>query len=476
MSKPRLLIPMSIQFSVRYILRTGLLDRIREVAEPVILLGWRDDELKNELETDGIEVHSLIEARFSPAYDRVRSWMNLFHKKRLNTPSEPIWERRADLSRTLYGRLRRRARSRTIHILSSITGGEAGLRRREQKLFETETNGLEIQRQVDRLRPDAAFSLTPSLPSEEVALRACERRGIPMCASILSFDNVTTRGWVSVGFDQYLVWNRYNAAEVLRAYPEVSPSQISIVGAPQFDFYWDPAFRWDEAEWRQQMGLPAERPVILFGGGYFACAPHEPQFLQQLDEAIDRNEIPRETVILFRNHPVDPIERWRPVLDRATHVVVDNPWPTGRITGHANVRRQDVQKLASCLLYSCVHVNVASTMTLDGAIFDRPQIGPAYDDTPERTYDRTARELYLQEHYLPITHSGGLEIAYSRAELIHAVRSAMDDPGRLADGRKRLVREMCTYDDGRATERVAQAMRSFLEPATSARDVVAKSA
>jgi CDP-glycerol glycerophosphotransferase (TagB/SpsB family) len=140
------------------------------------------------------------------------------------------------------------------------------------------------------------------------------------------------------------------------------------------------------------------------------------------------------------------------------------------------VRRQDVQKLASCLLYSCVHVNVASTMTLDGAIFDRPQIGPAYDDTPERTYDRTARELYLQEHYLPITHSGGLEIAYSRAELIHAVRSAMDDPGRLADGRKRLVREMCTYDDGRATERVAQAMRSFLEPATSARDVVAKSA
>jgi hypothetical protein len=36
MTKPRLLIPMSIQFSVRYILRSGLLDRLREIADPIV--------------------------------------------------------------------------------------------------------------------------------------------------------------------------------------------------------------------------------------------------------------------------------------------------------------------------------------------------------------------------------------------------------------------------------------------------------
>ena len=46
MTKPRLLIPMSIQFSVRYILRSGLLDRLREIADPIVLLGWRDDDLE----------------------------------------------------------------------------------------------------------------------------------------------------------------------------------------------------------------------------------------------------------------------------------------------------------------------------------------------------------------------------------------------------------------------------------------------
>src|ERR1700722_17898794 len=110
MARPRLLIPISIQFSVRYILRTGLLDRLREVAEPVILLGWRDAELESELKAAGVEVHSMIERRMGKGYDRVRSWMNLLQKKRLATSSEGQWERRADLERSIYGRIRRRAR------------------------------------------------------------------------------------------------------------------------------------------------------------------------------------------------------------------------------------------------------------------------------------------------------------------------------------------------------------------------------
>ena len=77
MTKPRLLIPMSIQFSVRYILRTGLMERIREVAEPVVLLGWNDAELTRELEESGIEVHPLQEMKFSDDYERIRSWINV---------------------------------------------------------------------------------------------------------------------------------------------------------------------------------------------------------------------------------------------------------------------------------------------------------------------------------------------------------------------------------------------------------------
>jgi len=41
---------MSIQFSVRYLLRTGMLERVSDFATPVVLLGWQDDGLRRELE------------------------------------------------------------------------------------------------------------------------------------------------------------------------------------------------------------------------------------------------------------------------------------------------------------------------------------------------------------------------------------------------------------------------------------------
>ena len=136
----------------------------------------------------------------------------------------------------------------------------------------------------------------------------------------------------------------------------------------------------------------------------------------------------------------------------------------------------DIQKLASCLFHSRVHVNVASTMAIDGSIFDRPQIGPAYDDSPSRKYDLTCKELYLHEHFLPITRSGGIEVVHSRAELIRAVRSGLENPGRLKEARKKLVREVCTYDDGRAAERVAREVRSFLEQMVPAGNAMARTA
>ncbi len=73
MSKPRLLIPMSLQFSVRYLLRSGLLSQISDFAQPVILLGWADESLEGELRQAGCEVHSLNKAKWGAQYEEARA-------------------------------------------------------------------------------------------------------------------------------------------------------------------------------------------------------------------------------------------------------------------------------------------------------------------------------------------------------------------------------------------------------------------
>ncbi len=55
-----------------------------------------------------------------------------------------------------------------------------------------------------------------------------------------------------------------------------------------------------------------------------------------------------------------------------------------------------------------------------------------------------------------------MDIVNSREELIAAIRAGFEHPERLAEGRKRIVREICTYDDGRCTERLDRALQAFL--------------
>lgn len=461
MSKPRVVLPMVIQFSVRYAVRTGLLERMSEYAQPIVLLRWPDAELTAELERAGVEVHALPPAEYGVGYSRIKRQLDIWHLKRLQSPSTAIDARR--LKRLAPPTARSRLRDAFYGINLALPGKPAQLLAKAQKALGQHTNIRVFDALLTSLRADAVLSLTPYFQHEQLLLYAAKQRELPLCASIISFDNVTTRGWIPVIFDAYFLWNRYNEAELRRAYPEAADSTVEIVGAPQFDFYWDSSYLWDESRWRQQLGLPPGRPVILFGAGHYLIVPHEPHWLQQLDDAIQSGEIPGRPLILFRRHPNDPLERWLPVLNRASHIVADEPWASGHANpALTNIRRVDIEKLASTLAYSQVHINASSTMTVDGAIFDRPQIGPTYDDRPRRPYDQLTKELYLREHYLPITNSGGLEMVDGRDEMVAAVRSALDKREQFKDGRKHIVREICSYDDGQCTDRLNRCLRSFV--------------
>jgi hypothetical protein len=463
MQRPRILIPLSLQFSVRYILRTGLLRRISDYAQPIVLLAWDDEALTREMEAEGIEVYRLPDSNWTGDYERVRSEINYLHLLRVNTVTTAIDNRRDDLGRTATTRFRRRVRFLVYRMRLGLPGTETRLYRAEHRLLWSDTNIRDFQTIIRKVRPDRVFSITPFLRAEELLLRAASAELFPMSTAILSFDNITTQGRIPVPFQSYFVWNRFNAAELRRAYPEAADAHVTIVGPPQFDFYWDSRYLWEEETWRKRLNIPSACPVVLFGGGYHSIVPHEPQWLELLEHAVESRVLREDTIILFRRHPVDPLGRWLPVLRNSRHIVYDDPWPTGRILGQTNVRRYDIEKLVSTLYHSAVHVNASSTLTIDGAIMDRPQVGPAFDESPDRRYDRISYELYLREHFLPITYSGGLEIVRSSHAMTMAIRSALENPGRLAVERKHLVRELCTFDDGKCTLRLNEALRTFVD-------------
>ena len=460
MSLPRLIIPISQQFSVRYLLRTGLLNRISEYAQPVILLAWSDEALCDELERAGVEVHLLPRAEYARDYMHIQKQLDVYHITQVRSPTTAIDARRRALFNPAP--IRWQLRDALYHAILAFPGYASWTQVVENKRLRSATNLHVFSDLLADLRADAVFTITPFLRNEHLLLRAARDRGLPLAASILSFDNLTTRGWIPITFDLYMVWNAYNQAEVRRVYPNANECPVKIVGAPQMDFYWNPAYVWPEAEWRASLNLPSERPVILFGGGPTIIVQNEPQILCHLDEAISAGRVREKPVILLRPHPHDKLERWSAALERCHHVICDEPWSAPSSNPlFTNVTCCDIEKLASTLKHSAVHINTSSTMTIDGAIFDRPQIGPAYDETSP-SHHQAMKELYEREHFLPILRSGGLSLAHSRDELIRLVNGALESPARWSENRRRMVRSIITFDDGQSTHRLALALQDFI--------------
>ena len=138
------------------------------------------------------------------------------------------------------------------------------------------------------------------------------------------------------------------------------------------------------------------------------------------------------------------------------------PWSVDTtIKGHTNIQLNDIINLCSTLNYSDVHINASSTMTVDGAVYDKPQIGPAFDDIGNKKFDYNNKAIYKRKHFQPITNSGGLTLATSKKELVESINDAFDRPDRLSKQRKKLIKEICYFNDGKSADRFIKKIKSI---------------
>lgn len=451
-----ILIPFTIQFTVRYVLRTRVLEELVKNYNIIVVLFWEDSELKIELEQMGCQVINVEIQAYSKKFNFLSKILELNYKKKVASPSIAIDKKRNDL---LFGR--KSLKLKVVELLYSTLLILPFFKKIIDIQFENEVqfdNSFQLYKTLlKKNKVDVVWSITGFIKHEFLLLHAAKTLKLKLLGSILSFDNITTRGWLSIDFNHFFVWNDINQNELLRVQKKITKDCITITGAPQFDFYYKEHFGWEKRFWLNQLKLPNDRLIILFGGGYFTITPGEENWLKEIDEAISAGEIKNNPILLFRIHPNDPINRWEKILKESKNVIFDNPWKSDvNNPGQTNIDNFSICKLVSTLMYSDVHINTSSTLTLDGAVFDKPQIGPAYDSLGRKEYDMVIKDLYEREHYKPITYSGGLQLAYSRNELISLINEALVFPNKYARQRKEMIETLITYSDGMASFRLLE--------------------
>jgi hypothetical protein len=319
-----------------------------------------------------------------------------------------------------------------------------------------------FQDRLRELRPSLVFCTKQTSLATIAPVLAARSLGIPTATFIFSWDNLTTKGHIAAPFDHFLVWGDRMREELLRYYPNVAPSNVHVVGSPQFDFYARRDLLLPREEFLRSVGADPARPVICYSGGDAGTCPEDPDHVRILLELARAGGILGNPQVLLRPMPVDDGRRYDAVRRAYPELILVPPAWVHDDSGHwaaAMPLPADARLLLNLVRHASVNVNVASTMTLDFAINDKPVVNIAFDVGSPPPLGRPLWHLYYEfDHYRPVVELGAARVARSPGELAEHVNAYLADPSLDHDARRRLVRMQLEGSHGQSAERVADVL------------------
>lgn len=273
------------------------------------------------------------------------------------------------------------------------------------------------------------------------------RHGLPMVGHVASWDHTVGKGVVTPHLQRYIVQNDVMRTDLVR-YHGIGPDRIVVTGWPQTDVFHRKRRREQYETVLRELDLDPTRPVVLVMGNTPTNAPFEQQFVERLVHWWEETGAPDRFSLLFRPHPRD--RQWRERFAAALfrdRVAVQEPSFT------------DLETLAALLQHGDAVVSNAGTILLDALVNDRPAVCVLYDEgaPPGESW---AIKNVSGEHYRQLMASDAFYRAERFEDVVAGIERALSHPEELAPERARAAREVVGEVDGRAGERVADALVS----------------
>ncbi|MEO7986319.1 MAG: hypothetical protein ABI766_07280 [Gemmatimonadales bacterium] len=356
-----------------------------------------------------------------------------------------------------------------LRALNRVVGRWRSVRDLWMSLESTMVSGRELEPVLQANRPALLVTGTPGTEHLDALLLRCARRlGIPSLCVVLSWDNLTSKGYMAARPDRLVVWNERMRQEAIELH-DYAPEDVEVAGVAHFDIYQRPTELLDRSTVCRRLGLDPGRPYVVFGTVSPFLYPHNHDLAEMLAEATAEGKIGRHTQLVVRLHPQavgggrfgDTCAAYENLEERYPGtVVLDVPKVTTSGLQWA-LPSDEMTWLASLLRHAGVCVNVASTLAIDAALTETPVVGVGFDGRERPAYERSIRRAYDYTHYRPIVESGGAPVAETFEALLAQINAYLADPSRDAAGRRRIAEEQAWRLDGQAGRRVAAAIARY---------------
>jgi hypothetical protein len=285
---------------------------------------------------------------------------------------------------------------------------------------------------LDDFRPDVV-AVTPLLyfRSDQVDLvRAARVRSLPVVYASGSWDHLTTKGLLHEAPDLALVWNDSQIEELVTLHG-FDRARCRATGAQAFDHWFERRPAMDRAAFCAQVGLPSDRPFLLYlCSSVFIAGDERPAVREWMAALRSASDPIRSAAVLIRPHPQNASQWQQEKFENNLTAV----WPKEGANPVGEAARAD---FFHSIYFSDGVVGVNTSAQIEAAIVGRP-VFSVLSDRYIGTQSGTLHFRHLQK-----AGGGLLHTASSLAEHVRqlgAVLGSLSNDERAARFVKAFVR------------------------------------
>jgi hypothetical protein len=425
--------------AIKNFVYSGITDALRESYKIVFFSVVPNPKIKSYLATKCDAFYPLDETIKTNNFSKeVKEILQLAHLINLNSVTGNLKIVKDDLAskKSFTSKLIRKLR-KLIASLFVTDSKLIWLTRFFEKSNYNNSQVIYYQKLVAKIQPDLVFNASHihNLLSLNL-MYAVKKLKINTAAFLFSWDNLTSQGRILPAYDYLYTWNQKIKEDVLRYYPTFNEKNVFVTGTPQFDFHFDKQHIDSKKDLYQFLGIESQKKIVLYSTGMVYYTPKEYVHVQEIEKVLKK--IDPNLQLVVRIYAKDDNSVYYQLREENKNIIIpDHYWELNHLTPTI----KDLKLFNSLLNHCVIGINVASTVSLELAILDKPIINIAYNPPGENVYPNDYEKIYDFDHYKPIVESGAVTLAKSLIDLERQIKKHLEFPETNASKRKILVED-----------------------------------
>lgn len=312
----------------------------------------------------------------------------------------------------------------------------------------------------EKYHPALFFATDLFNTSDVHFLAEAKQRKIFTIGMVRSWDNITGKGLFRIKPDRIVVTNSIIKSEVIRYEDEKNDQKIEVVGLIELDFYINSHSICSREDFFNKIKLDSSKKTILFTPAGKRFYDADWYILEVLME-LTKHEFP-QVQILVRYPPNDDANLGD--TEHKNNFAIDRPGRQFKenVFKDQELNLEDMIWLANVIYHTDMIVGYNSTLCIEMALFDKPIITVAFDESPNKPYLKSSRRFLNFSHVKEFHKTGCAKIAYSPQDLKEHIGLYLSHPQSDRINRQQMLIKQGEKKDGRSGERLALFLRKFL--------------